>query len=94
MTIERWKPATTISRQEEYILKRCRKKRKLFSFLRECRAELFDDGLQEELEAMYRDTGAGKEPICPAIMAMAMILQGYLGLSDADAVELSVVDLR
>ena len=94
MAIERWKPATTISRQEEYILKRCRKKRKLFSFLRECRAELFDDGLQEELEAMYRDTGADKEPICPAIMAMALILQGYLRLSDADAVELSVVDLR
>ena len=27
-------------------------------------------------------------------MAMALILQGYLGVSDADAVELTVVDLR
>jgi hypothetical protein len=94
MAIERWKPTTKISQQEEYILKRCRKKRKLFSFLRECRATLFDDALQEELEAMYRNTGAGKEPLCPAIMAMALILQGYLRISDADAVELSVVDLR
>lgn len=94
MAIERWKPTTNISRQEEYLLKRCRKKRKLFSFLREHRAQLFDDALQDELEGMYRDTGAGREPICPALMAMALILQGYLGLSDADAVEMTVVDLR
>ena len=30
MPILRWKPAETVSRQEEYILKRCQKKRKLF----------------------------------------------------------------
>jgi len=94
MAIERWKPRATITKQEEYILKRCRKKRKLFSFLRENRDRLFDDGLQQELEEMYRDTGAGKEPLCPALMAMALIMQGYLRVSDADAVELTVVDLR
>ncbi len=94
MTIERWKPSTTITKQEEYILKRCKKKRKLFSFLREHRAQLFDDALQQELEEMYRDTGAGKDPVCPGVMAMALIMQGYLGLSDADAVEMTVVDLR
>ena len=43
---------------------------------------------------MYRDTGAGKEPVAPALMAMGLILQGYHGVSDAEAVELSVVDLR
>lgn len=43
---------------------------------------------------MYRDTGAGKEPVAPALMAMALIVQGYLGVSDAEAVELSIVDLR
>jgi hypothetical protein len=94
MAIERWKPTTTITRQESYILKRCTKKRKLFSFLREHRTQLFDDALQQELEEMYRDTGAGKNPVCPGLMAMALILQGYLGVSDADAVELTVVDLR
>lgn len=94
MAIERWKPRGTITKQEEYILKRCRKKRKLFSFLRENRDQLFDDGLQQELDEMYRDTGAGKEPLRPALMAMALIMQGYLGVSDADAVELTVVDLR
>lgn len=94
MAIERWKPTTTVTKQEEYILKRCRKKRKLFSFLREHRDQLFDDALQQELDEMYRDTGAGKEPVRPALMAMALIMQGYLGMSDADAVEMTVVDLR
>lgn len=94
MAIERWKPTKAITRQEVYILKRCEKKRKLFAFLRRHRDELFDDALQQGLEEMYRGTGAGKEAVCPALMAMALIMQGYLGVSDADAVELSVVDLR
>lgn len=94
MAIERWNPTDAITKKEEYILKRCRKKRKLFSFLRENRARLFDDALQQELGEMYRDTGAGKEPLYPAMMAMALIMQGYLGVSDADAVESTVVDLR
>jgi len=43
---------------------------------------------------MYRDTGAGKSPVPPALMAMAALLQAYTGASDAEAVELTVVDLR
>ena len=43
---------------------------------------------------MYRTTGAGKEALPPAMMAMAMLVQGYLGMSDAEMVELTVVDLR
>ncbi len=43
---------------------------------------------------IYRDTGAGRDPIVPAMMAMALIVQGYLGVSDGDAVVLSAVDLR
>jgi len=94
MAIERWMPAEKITRQEKYILKRCRTKRKLFSFLREHRHEIFDEDFLREMEAMYRDTGAGKEPVCPGLMAMALILQGYHKVSDAEAVELTVVDLR
>ena len=94
MTFELWTPPEIISPQEEYILKRCKKKRKLFAFLRENRSRLFDEALQKELATLYRNTGAGKEPLVPAVMAMALIMQGYLGLSDADAVEMSVVDLR
>jgi len=94
MTIARWKPKAEISSQEEMILKRCRKKRRLFVFLREHRNELFDDGFQDELEQMYRGSGAGKDAAPPALMAIALIMQGYLGLSDGDAVEATVLDLR
>ena len=46
------------------------------------------------LAAMYRTTGAGKEARPPAMMAMAMLVQGYLGISDAEMIELTVLDLR
>ena len=41
---------------------------------------------------MYR--GGGKPPVPPAMMAMATLLQAYAGSSDAETVELTVVDLR
>jgi hypothetical protein len=43
---------------------------------------------------MYRNTGAGEDPVPPALLAMVVLLQSYLGTSDAEAVELAVVDLR
>ena len=43
---------------------------------------------------MYRTTGAGKDARPPAMMAMAMLVQGYLGMSDAEMIELTVLDLR
>lgn len=94
MPIERWRPSRTFTKQEQYLLKRLDRTRKLFRFLREHRHELFDDAFQSELESMYRGTGAGKDPRPPALMAMAMLLQGYVGASDAETVELTVVDLR
>ena len=33
---------------------------------------------------MYRDTGEGKEPVAPALMAMALLLQAYVNVSDAE----------
>jgi hypothetical protein len=93
-TIERWVPSQTYTRQETAILHSLRRTRKLFAFLRDHRHELFDDEMQSALEAMYRNTGAGKEPVCPARMAMAALMQGYLGVSDAEAVQLTMVDLR
>jgi len=94
MSLPRWKPPVKVTRQERYILKRCEKKRRLFAFLREHRHEIFDESLQQELESMYRSTGAGLPPHPPSMLAMALILQGYHRVSDADAVELTVVDLR
>ena len=94
MAMMRWTPPTEVSTPEAYILKRCKKNRRLLAFLREHRHEIFDEACQDELEGMYRDTGAGKEALCPGLMAMALIVQGYLGISDGEAVELTVLDLR
>src|SRR5204862_2117538 len=94
MTIARWKPPVAPTRQEQFLLKRLDRVRKLLGFLRVHRHELFDDAFQDELASMYRTTGAGKDALPPAMMAMAMLVQGYLGISDAEMVELTVVDLR
>lgn len=94
MTIARWTPRATATRQEQFLLKRLGRVRKLFAFLRLHRHELFDDAFQEELATMYRRTGAGKPALPPALLAMATLVQGYLGVSDAEMVELTVVDLR
>lgn len=92
--MKRWSPGTALSRREEFLMKRLKRTRKLFAFLRLHRHELFDDGFQAELEGMYRNTGAGDEPLPPALMCMVTILQGYQRISDAEAVEMSMVDLR
>ena len=94
MTIARWTPPVAPTRQEEFLLKRLDRVRKLLGFLRVHRHELFEDAFQDELAAMYRTTGAGKAARPPALMAMAMLVQGYLGMSDAEMIELTVVDLR
>src|SRR5512144_1477471 len=94
MTIERWNTEESISRQEQFILRRLKRNGKLYAFLRLQRHRLFDDAFQAELEGMYRDTGAGKDANPPALMAMVLLLQAYAGASDATAVELSLLDLR
>ena len=92
--MERWNPSREPSRVEQLLLKRLIRTRKLFAFLRVHRHELFDAGFQLELEQMYRQTGAGAQPLPPAQLCMALLLQGYLRVSDAEAVELTVVDRR
>jgi hypothetical protein len=94
MSIPRWSPRQNPTKQEQLILKRLKRVRKLFAFLRMYRHELFDDEFQDELESMYRQCGAGRKPLPPAMLAMAVLVQGYLGLSDAEMVELTVMDLR
>ena len=89
-----WSPESKPNQQEVALLKRLQRKRKLFSFLRRHRLDIFDQSFQEELHSMYRATGAGKVPVSPAILALATILQGYTGVSDSEVVELTIVDLR
>jgi hypothetical protein len=45
------------------MLVRLRRSRKLFVFLRDHRLDPFNDEFQSELESMYRDTGAGRDPV-------------------------------
>jgi hypothetical protein len=92
--VPRWTPSLTISKREQMLLKRLEKNRRLFAMLRLHRRELFDDAFQAELAAMYRDTGEGKVPVPPAQLAMVLLLQAYTGVSDADAVEMTIVDAR
>ena len=92
--MERWTPPMELAPQEEMLMKRLTRVRTLFGFLRLHRHELFDEEFQQQLEGMYRATGAGDLPIPPARMCMVVLLQGYVGASDAEAVELSLVDLR
>lgn len=92
--MKRWNPRQEPSKKEQLLLKRLKRTRKLFSFLRLHRHEIFDDRFQRELEQIYRQTGAGSEPNPPAMMCMVLLLQGYMGISDAEAVEMTVVDAR
>jgi hypothetical protein len=94
VAMQRWYPAVELSLQEQFVMKRLNRVRALFGFLRKKRREIFDDAFQERLEGMYRGTGAGEEPHPPAMLCMVLILQGYVGASDAEALELSVMDLR
>ena len=64
---ERWRPPKTITRQEKALLKRCARVEKLFRLAREHRDELFDEAFQQELEQMYRRSGAGKPAVPPAL---------------------------
>ena len=49
--------------------------RSLYAFLRQHRHELFDDAFQLELEAMYRDTGAGKDAHPPALVQGDVLIE-------------------
>lgn len=89
-----WTPPLEYSRKEEIMLSRMKRVGKLYAFLRRHRHELFDIEFQQELIALYRDTKAGEPPNPPAMMAMAVLLQGYAGASDAEAVELALFDAR
>ncbi len=92
--MDHWSPPVELSKQEQLIMKRLNRVRALFKFLRLKRHVLFDETFQDELQGMYRDTGAGEQPHPPAMLCMVLILQGYVGASDAEAVELAVMDLR
>ena len=69
-----WSPPVALSPAEQQVAARAATRKKFFVFLRESRGELFNDAFQEELLEMYRQTGAGKPPVPPALLAMATVL--------------------
>jgi hypothetical protein len=88
-----WSPEVTLSQQEEQIVKKIRKA-KLFVFLRYHRHELFDKAFQEELARLYRKTERGQPPVSPAVLALALILEAYTGVSDDEVIEATMMDRR
>ena len=89
-----WSPPVALSPAEQKVAARAATRKKLFVFLREIRGELFDEAFQNELLEMYRQTGAGKPPVPPALLAMATVLQADTGVGDQEAVELTVDSKR
>ncbi|WP_437731298.1 hypothetical protein [Sorangium sp. So ce1335] len=76
--MERWSPPLELSRQAQSLMKRLTRGRARLGFLRLHRHELFDETFQEQLEGMYRMTGAGEPPHPPALMCMVTLLHGYV----------------
>ena len=92
MAIDRWTPPVELSKKETLIVGHLKRVRTLLVFLRMHRHELIDESFQNELAALYRDSGDGKAPIAPGLMAMATVVQGYLNVSDAELVRLTALD--
>src|SRR5437868_15298855 len=59
MSIDRWQPREELNRQEQALMKRLDRVRKLLGFLRIHRRRLFDDAFEDELATMYRTHGGG-----------------------------------
>jgi len=88
-----WQPPVPLSAAEEQIVRRVRRA-KLFVFLRQQRPLIFDAPFQEELATMYADAPKGHPPVAPALLALATVLQAYMGVSDDEVVEACVMDRR
>jgi len=89
-----WEPRVELDRREAKLMSRLVRIRKLYAFLRLHRHEIVSREFQEELLESYRSNGAGRPAVAPGMLAMAVLLQGYAGVSDADASELSGADAR
>jgi hypothetical protein len=88
-----WQPPVETSAAEEQIIKRI-KRAKLFIFLRRHRHHLFTPEFQVELAGLYKDAAPGHPPVPPALLALALILQAYTGVSDDEVIEATVMDRR
>jgi DDE family transposase/transposase-like protein DUF772 len=88
----RWQVPLELSPEETRVAQKLRRIGKFYVFLREVRAELFDDTFQAELAAAYRPRGVA--PLPPAMLAMVLLLQAYDQVGDAEAVVAAELDPR
>jgi transposase len=88
-----WRPPIEPSPAEQTVVRLVRRA-KLFVWLRQHRHELFDDGFQAELAAVYQESPKGQPPVAPAQLGLATILQAYTGASDDEVIEATVMDRR
>jgi hypothetical protein len=88
-----WHPPIELSDPESLIIKRI-KIAKLFTFLRLNRSLIFNNEFQEELATIFKDSTVGHSPVPPAQLALAIILQAYLGISDDEVIEEMMMDQR
>jgi hypothetical protein len=93
MRPQTWNPPIALSLQEQKVHKRI-KKAKLFSFLREHRHEIFNEEFQQEMSTLFKDSTVGQQPVFPAQLALATILQAYTNVSDDELIEALVMDRR
>lgn len=56
--------------------------------------ELFDDLFQQELAELYQPSERGHPPVTPAQLALATIVQAYMGVSDDEVIEATLMDRR
>jgi len=88
----RWACPTELTADERRVAQALHRIGKFYVFLREVRAELFDEGFQAELAAIYQPRGTA--PVPPALLAMVTLLQAYDQVGDADAVVTAQMDKR
>lgn len=88
-----WQPPVELSSAEQSIIASI-KRAKLFIFLRQNRHQLFDEPFQAELATIYKDSSVGQCPVPPAQLALALIVQAYMGISDDELIEELVMDKR
>src|SRR5438034_9577264 len=88
-----WQPPVGTSAAEDKIIKRI-KRAKLFTFLRRYRHQIFTPEFQVELASIYKDSPQGQPPVEPVVLALALILQAYTGVSDDEVIEATVMDRR
>jgi hypothetical protein len=88
----RWACPTELTADERRVAQALHRIGKFYVFLREVRAELFDEAFQAELAAIYQPRGT--KPVPPALLAMVVLLQAYDQVGDAEAVVTAQLDPR